>query len=345
MPFFFYAADILSAALFFADAAYIKSMKKTVSWFCLAVVACFIVFAPRYLRAEDKIDEGAVSTVLVMWHVDTFEGGTGSRQDFLMKSAVEFEKQNNGVLVSVIKHTEESVHENFSRGILPDMISFGVGVYDVVNYAKPLKTRINNAFFASVESGGGVFCYPYAFGRYVKLSIEGSKGEGVIVSKGKNNLPLFMSGLVNDGKVSVFEPLEAYSRLLSGKYASMIGTQRDVYRLTSRGVQFTCLQASVKTDLVQYVAVTAVDGARAELAASFASYLLTDAVQKRLNEIGLFSPVGVPVDYGIEAMNELEEDPPSGVLSALLDGQKHRELVQNDGKNDFFEKFENYMRY
>ena len=105
-------------------------------------MACFIVFAPRYLRAEDKIDEGAVSTVLVMWHVDTFEGGTGSRQDFLMKSAVEFEKQNNGVLVSVIKHTEESVHENFSRGILPDMISFGVGVYDVVNYAKPLKTRI-----------------------------------------------------------------------------------------------------------------------------------------------------------------------------------------------------------
>ena len=76
-----------------------------------ALLVVFAAFSPRVLDKKllPEKEEKAKSTVLVMWHVDTFEGGTGSRQDFLMKTAVAFEKENGGVYVSVVKHSEESV--------------------------------------------------------------------------------------------------------------------------------------------------------------------------------------------------------------------------------------------
>jgi len=318
-------------------------MKKIAWWAGLALVIAFAVTVPYYLVRADKEDNGngRSSTVLVLWHVDSFEGGTGSRQDFLMKSALGFERENKGVYVSVIKHTEESVKENLARGSVPDMISFGCGVFGVAEYAKPLKTHKNNLFFNACEYAGRLYCYPYAYGVYAEYKL--GKGEGVAVSRGKNNLSLFAAMRAGKKWDDALEPIECYTRLLTGKYGCVIGTQRDAYRLIRRGVEFECEGIDGFTDLVQYVAVTA-EGDRADIAARFAGYLVSDAVQCRLGEIGLFSPTGVPAEYEDEAIARLSKTAIDAVLPPFLPENEWLDLRANDGQYDFFEKFGNYLK-
>ena len=68
---------------------------------------------------KDKINEQSKITapseykgIISLWQIDGFEGGSGSRKQFLLKVAREFEKKNNGVLVMVINHTFLSAKEN-----------------------------------------------------------------------------------------------------------------------------------------------------------------------------------------------------------------------------------------
>ena len=66
--------------------------------------------------------------IITLWQIDGFEGGTGSRKQFLLKVARDFEKQNPGVLIMVVNHTFESVKEKLKNGERPDLISYSNGV-------------------------------------------------------------------------------------------------------------------------------------------------------------------------------------------------------------------------
>ncbi len=336
-------------AIFFVYTTYIKSMKKIIWWASLTIMVVFTVlcyfYLDTHLKSQPKRNEDK-ATVLVMWHVDTFEGGTGSRQDFLMKSAIAFEKKTPNVYISVVNHTVDSIMDGFTAGTFPDMISFGIGVADVLEYAKPLKTHINNVFFNTATWQNTVYCYPYAYGKYVKISQISPKNNSVVVSKGKNNLPLFtLKKQGGELPVNILPSLESYAEFVAGKHGYMIGTQRDIYRLNSRGYEFEFEPYGDYTDLIQYIAVLSADEQRAIKAKNFAEYLISDEVQLRLNEIGLFSPTGVNIDYGNTKMNNLSKHKIECAMSILIDKQKYEELLNNDGQNDFFEKFLNYVRY
>jgi hypothetical protein len=187
--------------------------------------------------------------------------------------------------------------------------------------------------------------YPYAYGLYVKITSGSEKGRGVVVSKGKNNLALFSMRIGGAEGGDVFSPLDAYTRFVSGKYSVLYGTQRDVYRLTRRGVTFNVEPQLNFTDLVQYVAVTAKSSERIEIASRFSEFLVSDISQQRLCEIGLFSPTGYSVEYDIPAMNEMRRGEIESVLYGAIEDDIFQLLSQNDGKDDFFEKFNNYIMY
>lgn len=308
------------------------------------IFSVYLVLAPVFLgRAFNaRSAERTPKVVLEMWHVDSFEGGTGSRKDFLDRSAAAFEKENEGVLISVINHTAESVKANFDRGIRPDLISFGVGVTDVLKYAKPLKTRRNGVFFDSGAEGDAAFFYPYAFGNYYIFTNAASKGKGAVLSVGKNNFPKFAAKLAGKNYSDALSPLEAFATFAGGAYGELIGTQRDVYRLARRGVEFEVKPLGTFTDLVQYVAVTA-EGENAASSEKFAEYLVSDEVQGRLFEIGLFSPTGAKVNYGEPHMDKLKNDPPTAVLAAGLSGEEYGAIKGADGLDDIFEKFKKYI--
>ena len=53
---------------------------------------------------------------IVIWHVDGFEGGIGSRLNCLKKIAVEYMKKTK-TIVSVNLQTVNSSEENFKKGI------------------------------------------------------------------------------------------------------------------------------------------------------------------------------------------------------------------------------------
>ena len=309
-----------------------------------AALVCAVAFSvvsfimlDKKLLTEGETKETAV--ILELWHVDTFEGGTGSRAQFLTDAAAAFLKKT-GVYVSVIKHTEESVQAAFDSGNLPDMISFGNGVKGIAERSKPLKTRINGTFFTAGEHGGNAYFYPWAYGRYVLFT----RGEGgkTVATKGKNNLSLFALRLAGASADATLPPADAYAAFVSGEYSTLVGTQRDVYRLSRKGVEFSCEPFGDFTDTVQFLAVFS-EGERGEAAQSFAEFLISGEIQSRLGKIGLFSPTGQTVNYGVPQMQMLSASPPSKVLNGFFTGDEFSTLAAHDGENDFFEKFREYL--
>ena len=98
--------------------------------------------------------------ILTLWHVETFEGGVGSRGDFITGRAVEFGKKGRHVLVKT--HTIESAKESLKKGEKPDLVSFGIGADFVVPMAKRVTLTVAGEKVKSrafVWAQGGYFLF------------------------------------------------------------------------------------------------------------------------------------------------------------------------------------------
>ena len=82
---------------------------------------------------------------------------------------------------------------------------------------------------------------------------------------------------------------ESTVEFVSGKEKYFLGTQRDIIRLNNRGFEYIAQPLKNFNDLYQYASVTATDENKRVYACAFLDYLLTENVQKRLTEIGMFS--------------------------------------------------------
>ena len=81
---------------------------------------------PESVKGEEKpIKTEEYKFVLTLWNIDVFEGGMGSRADFLTARANE--RTDDGIIILVKSHTPESVKKSIENGEIPDMVSFGVG--------------------------------------------------------------------------------------------------------------------------------------------------------------------------------------------------------------------------
>ena len=112
---------------------------------------------------------------------------------------------------------------------------------------------------------------------------------------------------ISDGDISpslisplsgTLTPAKAFEQFASGGASVLIGTQRDCFRLLSR--QSNGKMASVKyiplagnggacSDLIQYISVA--DSKHLDECEGFIDYLLSERVQKKLSNIGMFSVV------------------------------------------------------
>ena len=299
------------------------TIKKALSALCALVLAAVAVSAPalraRLARGHEKFDAQAYRGILTLYTVDTFEGGVGSRADFLLARAGEFEKKNKGVLISVETHTPESLAARLAEGKVPDMISFGPGAGDVVLFALELSE--------SGQGGGAysgkTYAVPWCRGAYCLIS----KGEipdapkKVIASKGAYNQPLLAlleSGLTADA-VEEKQPVAAYTDFLSSGDAVLLGTQRDIHRLERRGVEVQVRPLPAFSDLFQYFAVTAQSELTAAYSRRFLEHLLSGETQEKLDRIGML-PAGSTRVYREEGhMRALEDGTraPAKTLSAF----------------------------
>lgn len=276
-----------------------------------AVIAAvfFTVFfgAAKITDSKELVKRADYKGIITVWQIDTFEGGTGSRRQFLSNRAKEFSKNNQGVLFMITTHTKESAEENFRQGIFPDLLSFGGGV--LVSSAAELSA---NLFFKGGAIGGNVYATPWCRGGYAlikhrkfsELSAEKEKKiSSLIVSQSDYTMPLMAAfcGGYEIEKYEIYSPVQAYNNFLLGKVPYLLGTQRDIARLKARGENFTYTPVEGFCDLYQYVAITGENALKAETAAKFIDYLLSGKCQGALD--GIFM---LPVKSGVKVEEEIE---------------------------------------
>lgn len=71
--------------------------------------------------------------ILRLWNIDSFEGGSLPKSNFLENVAMLFEKKNKGVLIMVQNMSEDEVVSSVKSGIYPDMVCFGTGMNKFFN--------------------------------------------------------------------------------------------------------------------------------------------------------------------------------------------------------------------
>ena len=248
-----------------------------------AVMIALAVFLPP---PEGEKSEEKSFEILTLWHVDAFEGGTGSRASYLKKVCEKFEK-NSGCLITVINETADDVVEKIGKGVYPDILSYSACVVDVAGIAAPLD---KNPMSAGGELGGKYYAACWAYGGYVEIIAKGVTPARTIVSKGKFNYPELacIYADVDIKKAEYLSPQRAYEAFLQDKTAKLIGTQRDVYRLKNKLEGYDVKPVGGFTDLMQYVSVTSTTESKRALSKKFVSYLLSEG-QKSVNELGLMS--------------------------------------------------------
>lgn len=262
----------------------------------LTFTVLFTAFYGRYKIGEQNLVKNPVEYkgVLSVWQIDNFEGGTGSRKQFLLKVARNYEKKRQGVLVMVTNYTLNGAEQAMKEGKFPDMISYGNGL----NVSGAIELSCSKHCLGGTV-GKKCFAVAWCRGGYTLISnplLTENKTPDVIdnllVSQGEFTQPLTAFALENVSvkKLEVMQPMDAYVKFTAGKTPYFLGTQRDINRLKNRGFEFSFYPLSQFNDLYQYISVTTQDLQKNVYAQEFIEHLLSENVQKSLSEIGMFSP-------------------------------------------------------
>ena len=217
--------------------------------------------------------------VLTIWNVDTFEGGRGSRTAFLQRAARLAE--GDGVFFRVLSYTAEGAEEAMRRGTYPHLISFGIGIEIDPARCIPMWKRF----------AGSSLALPWCRGGYALFCMEDDfeRAGGTVISVGGRNLSC-AAAYFSDVDGVEEDSLSAYLDFLGGKYRYLLGTQRDVNRFASRGVQVYMRPLPAYCDLYQYIAVLSAE--EKDVCMRFVDVLLSDEVQGAVSEIGMLPADG-----------------------------------------------------
>ena len=339
-----------------ADGQYNRSMKSfrrklnsIVLYLLLAAViavGCFAAYPVLTSRAEHGAAE--YGGILRVWQIDSFEGGRGSRASFLNSAARIFEEQNEGTLILVTAHSVQSAANAVAEGNVPDMVSYGVGAEFAGDIALPL----DGYDFPYAKIGGKTYAYPWCRGGYFLFTAEGDfsdvSAENTVISQG-GGLPevaAYYAGLTGD---FAFESsVEAYISLISGKYKYMLGTQRDVYRFTTRQFSFQAKPLAGFSDLWQYISVCTGDAKKYNACLALLDCLLSDEVQGMLPQIGMMSAERAVYDSSVPAMQEGEAARPLRSVNAFLSASSLDDLrgcarLALNGDKNGAKNLENYL--
>ncbi|MBR2860710.1 MAG: hypothetical protein IKB86_02590 [Clostridia bacterium] len=307
----------------------------------ILLVICMI-FVPKNLYGElnqDKITDEMYRRrekyfygVITLWQIDSFEGGTGSRANWLKSVVAGFERRNNGVFINVETISSTLAQQLISSGQKrPDLISFGADCdFNSADF-EALKIETEN-IHPSVKKITLENAIPWCMGAYFMFG-QGDENQwgtdGKIITAKKAKKSVFSVGLpIKQGYNSAknLEHLSGnFSAELSLKTASpqelfegynysqninrIVGTQRDFYRLEAAKSREKARAGDIKflgySDLFQYIGILKCENEKKTATMQdFIAFLLEPEQQNKLGTIGLF-PVRVDAlpQYNNENMN------------------------------------------
>ena len=252
--------------MYFSGVLSIKyCMRRVFAIICACLCVCALG-GGTYAALSYGTESGESSeslTVLTLWQIDSFEGGRGSRAEYLASRGRKFSEDNN-TYIEVTSLTADAARANIQSGTVPDMISYGAGFYGIEG-------------LISEEYGATAWCR----GAYCLLALGDSDfsdvtAENTVINEGKDNLTAAAALFVGVEGADYAAPTSAYVQLLEGKYKYLLGTQRDIVRLTVRGAQFSVKAVTDFNDLYQYISVLA-SSRKGELCNKFIRYVISNS--------------------------------------------------------------------
>ena len=278
-------------------------MKKFTRLFALALCVLFpllcLLYVVFYVFDAAGREEEPTKAIVELWHIDSFEGGKGSRAAFLKRTARKYEKAKDGVYIMVCSYTAEGAQQAIREGKCPDLLSFSCGL----DGAAELCRRLPYAFSGG-ELESGCFAYPWACGKYFLFSLDGDfsfvAADNLILSQG--------GGLVSCAAAAegIFcenfaASTSAYVRFLNGDYQYLLGTQRDVCRFEARGTAVQRKEISAYNDLYQYISLTTDEESLEPACREFIDLLLSEETQGELSSIGMYPLSECNASYTLSA--------------------------------------------
>ncbi len=295
-------------------------MPKIKTGICLALCLgiCIAVPCIAFTKNNSRAASSGEEIVLRIWQIDSFEGGRGSRADFLQSVGNRYQEKV-GSYVAVTSISADAARVNLTNGNIPDAISYGAGIYGIESYISSYKTWCRGGYcFLSVDASA---------------DFSDVSSDNTVINEGKDNLAQAAALFCGVGDAKTEKSTRAYVSLINGEYKYLLGTQRDIFRLKTRGVSFAVKPITEFNDLYQNISVTA-SGERARLANGFIEYLLssTDELNKigmiNLNATGLYDDEmrqleGLSFEYKLNypvssnAKNEIEKVVVAGDINKL----------------------------
>ena len=285
-----------------------KYMLKRILWWFATCVICAVAFFWVFAKEETK---SLNNCVISIWHIDTFEGGKGSRAAFLGKVAAMFEKEESGnTVVMVGSRTVEGAKAALEQGDRPDLISFGSYFPYLTEMGEP-----------TVWCRGGYAIYA----KENDFSLLSSTN--CVLSVGGRNRSEVAAALYGmTGEVMLEDSTTAYVKFLNGEYRYLLGTQRDACRFLSRGISVYCTPIAQFSDLQQYILSLSVENKLT--CEKFIKYLLSEKCQKLLPTIGMFSPIFKVYNSGEELLCAMESVEPTYTVSPFIDDAARAAISQ-----------------
>lgn len=264
----------------------------------LIIIATVIIFAPisyafAHTDRDDAGDDGE-AVVLTLWQVDSFEGGKGSRAQYLSNAAKEvFDGER--VYVEVVSLSAQAVRENLAAGNSPDMLSYGDGLYGAESYL--------SSYSGAVRWCRGGYCF-LALGEGADFSKVSS--ENTVINEGRDNLSCVAAALEGVYGANFALPTSAYVQLINGKYEYLLGTQRDIYRLKTRGVSFSVKPVESFNDLYQNISIVSTSAEKYSVCKRFINGLVERS--DNLTAVGMFFDGVKMYDDELSAMEEVKAE-------------------------------------
>ena len=310
------------------------TMKRFSSVFKTAI-ACIVAFAvilvtcifayPASNKHTEKLPQ-EYGGILRVWHIDSFEGGVGSRAAFLRRAAKIFE-QESGIYVLITVHTQESAALAVKQGSVPDLISYGTYLGFAAEYARPLEGK---SFFCAASGGKG-YAVPWCRGNYFLFTQDGDfsdvNDKNTLLSDGGTlvETAAYTAGMA--GTYPKAESKSAYVQFLGGKYKYMLGTQRDLFRFRTRKAEVSAKPISSFCDLYQYLSICCEDGEKVRATQEFIGCILSEEVQSRLSEIGMLSVYDTVYGSDEPALQAAQSNLPEKGVNVFLSDESRQRLV------------------
>lgn len=228
--------------------------------------------APRSVKpAERKLVE--------VWNVDTFEGGKGSRTNFLEGVAKRLMAEDPNVYYHVVSYTVEGAEAAFTMGNFPAALSYGIGLPSAKEFALPLPYSFEGGCIDTET-----LAVPWCRGEYVLFCMEENfdKEGKTVISCGKYNLAP-VAAAIEGIEGEELPSSEAYTSFLAGNFRYLLGTQRDRFRFQTRGVTVYERVLPAYCDLYDCVSLFREEGK------AFVEELLSGRTKEDLPSIGMLS--------------------------------------------------------